>query len=149
MPYVADALQQAYDDGHRRFLSIATSAYSSYSSCRQYREDLADAVEATALQRGVQIDKVRPFFDHPGFVGPFTEGVRAALDTLAAQGFDTSTEVEVLFSTHSIPNADADRSGPPEDRLGPGGAYVAQHAAVAERIMSDLGSDAPLSLIHI
>ena len=147
MPYVADALQQAYDDGHRRFLSIATSAYSSYSSCRQYREDLADAVEATALQRGVQIDKVRPFFDHPGFVGPFTEGVRAALDTLAAQGFDTSTEVEVLFSTHSIPNADADRSGPPEDRLGPGGAYVAQHAAVAERIMSDLGSDAPWQVV--
>ncbi len=147
MPYVADALQQAYDDGHRRFLSIATSAYSSYSSCRQYREDLADAVEATALQRGVQIDKVRPFFDHPGFVGPFTEGVRAALDTLAAQGFDTSTEVEVLFSTHSIPNADADRSGPPEDCLGPGGAYVAQHAAVAERIMSDLGSDAPWQVV--
>ena len=139
MPYVADALQQAHDDGHRRFLAIATSAYSSYSSCRQYREDLADAVEATALSLQVQIDKVRPFFDHPGFVEPFTEGVRAALEDLRGRGLDLDTEVEVLFSTHSIPNADADRSGPPELALGAGGAYVAQHTAVAQRVMADLG----------
>ncbi|MFT4051532.1 MAG: ferrochelatase [Microbacterium sp.] len=147
VPYVSDALQQAYDDGHRRFLAIATSAYSSYSSCRQYREDLADAVEATALSLQVQIDKVRPFFDHPGFVTPFVEGVRAGVEQLRAEGFDLDAEVEILFSTHSIPNADADRSGPPEDRLGPGGAYVAQHAAVAERVMDELGLRAPWQLV--
>ncbi len=147
-PYVTDALQAAHDDGHRRFLAIATSAYSSFSSCRQYREDLADAVAATALSLEVQIDKVRPFFDHPGFVTPFTEGVRSALEDLRARGLDLASEVEVLFSTHSIPNADADRSGPPERELGPGGAYVAQHTAVAERIMAELGAGAPWQLVY-
>ncbi len=146
-PYIADALQQAYDDGHRRFLAIATSAYSSYSSCRQYREDLADAVEFTGLSAQVQIDKVRPFFDHPGFVAPFALGLRSALDELAARGVDPRTEVEILFSTHSIPNADADRSGPPADGLGPGGAYVAQHAAVAEQIMDRMDVDASWQVV--
>lgn len=147
-PYVFDALTEAAAAGHRRLLAIATSAYSSYSSCRQYREDLADAVEAVGLQAELQIDKVRQFFDHPGFLAPFVDGIRAGLDELAAQGVaDPATEVEVLFSTHSIPTADADRSGPPEREFGPGGAYVAQHRAVAERIMAILGLDCPWQLV--
>ncbi|MEC8763211.1 MAG: ferrochelatase, partial [Actinomycetota bacterium] len=74
MPYVADAVQQLHADGHRRVLALATSAYSSYSSCRQYREDLADALEATGVGEQLQIDKVAQFFDHPGFVTPFVDG---------------------------------------------------------------------------
>jgi len=146
MPYVADALQSAHDAGHRRLLAIATSAYSSYSSCRQYREDLADAVEATGLSGAVEIDKVRQFFDHPGFVAPFAEGVAGGLDALHAQGF-ADEEIEILFSTHSIPNSDADRSGPPERGFGAGGAYVAQHTAVAETIMARLGSSCAWQLV--
>ena len=57
MPYVTDAIDAAVADGRRKLLAIATSAYSSYSSCRQYREDLADAVEATGHQTDIQIDK--------------------------------------------------------------------------------------------
>lgn len=147
MPYVADALQAAHDAGHTRLLAIATSAYSSYSSCRQYREDLADAVEATGLSGRVEIDKVRQFFDHPGFVTPFAEGVAAGLARLHADGFGDD-EIEILFSTHSIPNSDADRSGPPERDLGPGGAYVAQHTAVAEAIMARLGSACAWQLVY-
>lgn len=147
MPYVVDALSAAHADGHTRLLAIATSAYSSYSSCRQYREDLADAIEDTALVGEVQIDKVRQFFDHPGFVAPFAEGVGAALDRLHADGF-VDDEIEVLFSTHSIPNSDADRSGPPERELGPGGAYVAQHLAVAEEIMRRLGAGNAWQLVY-
>ena len=147
MPYVADALQAAHDAGHTRLLAIATSAYSSYSSCRQYREDLADAVEATGLSGRVEIDKVRPFFDHPGFVAPFAEGVAAGLERLHADGFGDD-EIEILFSTHSIPNSDADRSGPPERDLGAGGAYVAQHTAVAEAIMARLGSACAWQLVY-
>jgi len=147
MPYVADALQAAHDAGHTRLLAIATSAYSSYSSCRQYREDLADAVEATGLAGRVEIDKVRQFFDHPGFVTPFAEGVAAGLARLHADGFGDD-EIEILFSTHSIPNSDADRSGPPERDLGPGGAYVAQHTAVAEAIMARLGSACAWQLVY-
>ncbi|KZE91424.1 ferrochelatase [Microbacterium sp. TNHR37B] len=148
MPYVADALGDAHSAGHRRLLAIATSAYSSYSSCRQYREDLADAVAATGLAGEVEIDKVRQFFDHPGFVTPFVEGIRAGIDALAERGItDLAGEVEVLFSTHSIPDADADRSGPPERAFGAGGAYVAQHTAVAAQIMSQLGIDSSWQLV--
>ncbi|MBZ6373350.1 MAG: ferrochelatase [Microbacterium hominis] len=147
MPYVADALQAAHDAGHTRLLAIATSAYSSYSSCRQYREDLADAVEATGLSGRVEIDKVRQFFDHPGFVAPFAEGVAAGLERLHADGFGDD-EIEILFSTHSIPNSDADRSGPPERDLGAGGAYVGQHTAVAEAIMARLGSACAWQLVY-
>ncbi|HYP73597.1 MAG TPA: ferrochelatase [Microbacterium sp.] len=147
MPYVADALQAAHDDGRDRLLAIATSAYSSYSSCRQYREDLADAVEATGLSGLVEIDKVRQFFDHPGFVTPFTEGVADALARLRADGH-TDEQIEILFSTHSIPDSDADRSGPAERGFGPGGAYVAQHTAVAEAIMARLGSACVWQLVY-
>lgn len=147
MPYVADALQSAHDDGRGRLLAVATSAYSSYSSCRQYREDLADAVEATGLSGLVEIDKVRQFFDHPGFVAPFAEGVAAGLAQLHADGH-ADEEIEILFSTHSIPNSDADRSGPAARRLGPGGAYVAQHTAVAEAIMARLGAGCAWQLVY-
>jgi ferrochelatase len=137
MPYVADAVTDLHADGHRKVLALATSAYSSYSSCRQYREDLADAVEAAAVSGDVRIDKIAPFFDHPGFVTPFVEGVREGFAALAEKGITDPADIEVLFSTHSIPNADADRSGPRDGRFGDGGAYVAQHRAVAEVVMRE------------
>jgi ferrochelatase len=149
-PYVNEAMTEAAHAGKHRLLALATSAYSSFSSCRQYREDLADGLEDTGLGQTLQIDKVRQFFDHPGFVAPFVEGVRDGLAKVEAQfpGIDLETEVEVLFSTHSIPTSDADRSGPPERGFGVGGAYVAQHRAVAEVIMTKLGrSTTPWQLV--
>lgn len=146
MPYVDDALGALHADGHRKVIAIATSAYSSYSSCRQYREDLADAVEATGLSGQIEIDKVRQFFDHPGFVTPFVDGIREGFAQVRAQGI-ADEDVEILFSTHSIPNSDADRSGPPERDFGPGGAYVAQHTAVAEAIVAELGVTSPWQLV--
>jgi ferrochelatase len=148
MPYLDEALSQAYADGHRTILTIATSAYSSYSSCRQYREDLADALEATELDGRIAIDKVRDFFDHPGFVAPFVEGIHAGIAELAARGIvDLAGDVEILFSTHSIPCSDADRSGAPDDGFGPGGAYLAQHIAVAEAIMAQVGNPCAWRLV--
>ena len=146
-PYVADALSQIAADGHERVLAIATSAYSSYSSCRQYREDLADALVASGLSEHLRIDKVRQFFDHPGFVQPFIDGIRDGLDKVRARAAVADQEVEILFSTHSVPESDADRSGPPELGLGPGGAYVAQHLAVAEAIMAELALASPWQLV--
>jgi len=75
-PYLNDALAEAKTAGYSKLIAIATSAYSSYSSCRQYREDFADALADTGLGDEIQIDKVRQFFDHPGFVQPFVDGVR-------------------------------------------------------------------------
>jgi ferrochelatase len=131
-PYLSDALREADERGLRTLLAIGTSAYSSYSSCRQYREDYAAALAETGLESSITIDKVRQFFDHPGFVQPFVDGVRAGLAEIG----DTA-KVHVLFSTHSVPTADADRSGPRDLGFGAGGAYAAQHRAVAEVVMAD------------
>jgi ferrochelatase len=135
-PYLRDAVTEAHDAGHRTLIAIGTSAYSSYSSCRQYREDFALALEETGLNGVMQIDKVRQFFDHPGFVTPFVDGTSSALAAFEAKGFPAD-QVHVLFSTHSIPTADAERSGPADREFGPGGAYAAQHRAIAEVVMAD------------
>lgn len=136
-PYLTDAIRDAHERGFTNLLAVATSAYSSYSSCRQYREDIAMALQETGLEGELHVDKVRQYFDHPGFVAPFIEGVRSALDEIAEAipGISLEREVEVLFTTHSIPSVDAERSGPAERGFGEGGAYVAQHRAVAEVVM--------------
>lgn len=132
-PYIDDALREADAAGHRRLLAVVTSAYSSYSSCRQYREDLARSLDETGLAGRIHIDKVRQYFDHPGFVEPFVTGVRDALERL-----DLPDErVHVLFATHSIPLDAARVSGQTEGRdFGDEGAYGAQHRAVAEVVMA-------------
>ncbi|TKJ95919.1 ferrochelatase [Plantibacter flavus] len=138
-PYLRDALTEAHERGFTKLIAIATSAYSSYSSCRQYREDFAIAVDETNLQGEIQIDKVRQFFDHPGFVTPFIDGVREAIAEYLREQPDLSaeTEIEVLFATHSIPTGDAARSGPDFRGFGDHGAYEAQHLAVAEVVMAN------------
>jgi ferrochelatase len=144
-PYLREALEEARERGFTRLLALATSAYSSYSSCRQYREDLALALDETGLTDGMQIDKIRQFFDSPGFVQPFLDGVRSALADLAGRGI-APADIRVLFSTHSIPTVDAQKSGPRDRDFGPGGAYEAQHLAVAEVVMAaavDPAADAP------
>lgn len=138
-PYLGETVRAAADAGHRRLIAIATSAYSSYSSCRQYREDLATALAETGLGDDIRIDKVRQFFDHPGFIAPFIEGVNRGLRQIieAMPGIDCETQVRVLFSTHSIPDADAAKSGPAERGFGDGGAYAAQHLAVSEVVATE------------
>ncbi|WP_104136877.1 MULTISPECIES: ferrochelatase [unclassified Cryobacterium] len=139
-PYLRDTISDAHEVGQNRLLAIATSAYSSYSGCRQYREDFAAALTDKGLNDTVHIDKIRQFFDHPGFVTPFITGVTQGLkDVVAAMpGIDVDTEVEILFSTHSIPMTDANKSGPAERGFGEGGAYEAQHRAVAQVVMDAL-----------
>jgi ferrochelatase len=138
-PFIADAVSEAKALGFSKLLAIGTSAYSSYSSCRQYREDYALALEKTELGGQIQIDKVRQFFDHPGFVQPFIDGVTQGLQDAAMAGFEPA-DTHVLFSTHSIPSTDAAKSGPPERGFGAGGAYEAQHRAVAEVVMAATGA---------
>jgi len=146
-PYLDEALEQAAKDGVRTMIAIATSAYSSYSSCRQYREDWADALEATGLQRTLQIDKVRQFFSHPGFIQPFIEGVRQGVAEAREAGHDDSA-IEVLFSTHSIPTDDAARSGADLFTEVAGGGYVAQHRAVAEYVMAEVAPGVSWQLVY-
>ena len=146
-PYLDDAVRDAATAGDTNLLALATSAYSSFSSCRQYREDFARVLTDTDLAGTVSIDKVRQFFDHPGFVQPFIDGVRAAVAGFLGDGVAPEA-VRVLFSTHSIPTADAERSGPRDGDalhrdLGEGGAYAAQHLAVAEVVMAAVAAEIP------
>lgn len=134
-PYIPDALREADARGYRKLIAIGTSAYSSYSSCRQYREDYARALDETGFTGTIQIDKVRQFFDHPGFVQPFIDGVRDGLALVAAAEIPLE-QTHVLFSTHSIPSTDAAKSGPASRGFGDGGAYAAQHTAVAEVVIA-------------
>ncbi|GGF31625.1 ferrochelatase [Microbacterium sorbitolivorans] len=142
-PMMDDAVTRAYADDHRTVLALATSAYSSYSSDRQYREDFARVLgseDGTGLGEGddpMTIDKIRLFFDHPGFVEPFYEGIRDAIGTWLKDG-RAAREIRILFSTHSVPMGDANKSGPRDAEFGEGGAYVAQHKAVAEYLMARL-----------
>ena len=80
-PLLPDTLAQMADDGVRRALGFFTSAYSSYSGCRQYREDIERARQAVG-PAAPQVDKLRVFFNHPGFIGPMVERVRAAIEQI-------------------------------------------------------------------
>jgi len=147
VPLLEDAVTDAAAAGDTNLLALATSAYSSFSSCRQYREDFARVLSDTGLGETVTIDKVRQFFDHPGFVQPFIDGVRDAVAGFLADGVAPAS-VRVLFSTHSIPTTDAERSGPREGDpahrdFGVGGAYAAQHRAVADVVMAAVAADIP------
>jgi protoporphyrin/coproporphyrin ferrochelatase len=128
-PYLADTVRDMAADGVRQAVAFVTSAYSSYSSCRQYLDDIERA-RAAVGPGAPRIDKIRRFFNHPGFIEPFADHARSALATLPAEVRD---EAHLVFTAHSVPVAMADSSGPR-----PGGRYPAElnEAArlVAERV---------------
>ena len=102
-PFLADTLRRMAGDGVRRAVCFVTSAYSSYSSCRQYLDDIETA-RAEVGARAPVVDKLRPFFDHPGFIEPMTENVTVALAGLPAP---LRTGAPLVFSAHSIPSVQA------------------------------------------
>ncbi|MEV4944743.1 ferrochelatase [Streptomyces sp. NPDC053755] len=149
-PYLTDTLREMITDGRRHIAVLATSAYASYSGCRQYRENLADAL-ATLEAEGLplpRVDKLRHYFNHPGFIGPMVEGVLASLGEL-----DESVRAgaHLAFTTHSIPESAADTSGPAGEH-GEGGAYVRQHLDVArvivEAVREETGVAYPWRLVY-
>ncbi len=99
-PLLTDTLRQMARDGVEHALAFVTSAYSSYSSCRQYLGNIARARENVGPNAPV-VDKLRAFYNHPGFIGPVTENARAALVTL--EGDSPGKPVELVFTAHSIP----------------------------------------------
>jgi ferrochelatase len=93
-------------DGVRRALGFVTSAYTSYSGCRQYLEDIARARAAVGAD-APEIDKIRHYYNHPGFIEPNADAVRTALAGLPSQD-----GVRLVFTAHSIPTAMNDVAGP-------------------------------------
>jgi protoporphyrin/coproporphyrin ferrochelatase len=107
-PYVEDAVTTMRDNGIRRAAVFTTSAWSGYSSCTQYVEDIARARRAAGPQ-APELVKLRPYFDHPRFVEMFAGAVAAAADTLPA---GLRGEARLVFTAHSIPVAADQRCGP-------------------------------------
>jgi ferrochelatase len=134
-PFFAETIREIHVSGCRHVLAIATSAYSSYSGCRQYRENLAQALSETGLADSMAVDKVRHYFDHPGFVKPFADGLVAAICDMESEGLG-GDDVHLFFTTHSIPTSMAETSGPP-NRHGDfaEGVYIAQHYAAISAIL--------------
>jgi protoporphyrin/coproporphyrin ferrochelatase len=125
-PFLADTVAQMKADGVTRVACFATSAYSSYSSCRQYRENLAAASEeGGALGEGPVLDKIRLYFNHPGFLEPVVDAVVVATGSTPEPG----AEARLVFVTHSIPDTMNAGSGPM------GGAYLAQHLDAASYVV--------------
>lgn len=100
-PLLPDTLREMRDAGVKRALAFFTSAFSSYSGCRQYRENIAAAQDEVGAG-APQVDKLRVFFNHPGYIGPVVESVRAALSQIPEA---QRSSCKVLFTAHSIPLA--------------------------------------------
>jgi ferrochelatase len=98
-PMLADTLRRMKRDGVRRALAFVTSAYSSYSSCRQYREDIARAQNEVGAG-APEVEKLRVFFNHPGFLEANEERIREALQAVPA---GAQQDVQVIYTAHSIP----------------------------------------------
>ncbi|MGI8459938.1 MAG: ferrochelatase [Propionibacteriaceae bacterium] len=140
-PYLPDAVAEIRRAGHRRVLAVVTSAYPSYSSCRQYRENLYDAVATTApaapATDPLVVDRLRHYAHHPGFVAAAVDATVAALDELGP----VVEPARLVFVTHSIPTAMAQGSGlfVDPDSEHPDG-YVVWHESVAAEVTRQVQS---------
>jgi ferrochelatase len=134
-PYLTDTVRTMAADGVRRAVALATSAYSSYSSCRQYLDDIERA-RVAAGPDAPRIDKIMPFSGHPGFIEAFADSARAALATLPA---DLRDDAHLVFTAHSVPTAMARASGPRKGGGEVGGRYVTELTEAAGLITERVG----------
>lgn len=104
-PLLADTLNQMKQDGIRSALAFMTSAYSSYSGCRQYREDLDRAGQQVGPEVP-EFDKLRVFYNHPGFVAANADRLRSAIEQLPVEARSTA---QIAFTAHSIPHSMSSR----------------------------------------
>ena len=132
-PTLTDTFRRLAADGRRRVAALLTSAYSSYSGCRQYREDLAEAARPLGAA-APRVDRLRHYFNTPGFVAASVAATAAALDQL---NDELRAHARLVFVTHSIPTAMNDTSGPE------GGAYIRQHQEVAELVARGVAAVRP------
>ena len=125
-PLLPDTLRRMEADGVERALAFVTSTFGSYNGCRKYREDLHRAGQG--LRRPPVIDKLRYGYNHPGFIGAFTERVE---ESLAAVPGERRSAATVLFTAHNLPEATA-RHAP----------YVAQLREACRLVAGGLGRSA-------
>lgn len=100
-PMLADTMQQMVDDGVKNCLALVLAAYSSYSSCRQYRENVMQACD-TVGENAPQVDKIRVFYNHPDFIAANAQHLQAAIEQFPVNKRDT---IHVAYTAHSIPSS--------------------------------------------
>lgn len=100
-PLLPDTMRQMAADGVKRALAFVTSAYSSYSSCRQYLENISQAC-ARVGENAPRVDKIRPFFNHPLFIEANIAQTKAALDEIPPE---RRASTPIAFTAHSIPQS--------------------------------------------
>lgn len=105
-PMLADTMQQLADSGVERVLAYVTAAYSGYSSCRQYLDDIERA-RAEVGEKAPVVDKIRQFYNHPLFIEANVDRLR---DSLAEIPSDARDRCPIAFTAHSIPQSMADSS---------------------------------------
>ena len=154
-PLLADTLAQMRADGVRRALALVTSPYGSYSSCRQYLDDI-DAARAAVGDGAPVVDKIRHYHDHPGYITPHADAVRRAWRDLS--DVDPAA-VRLVFTAHSIPSAMEETSGPPripaqglggppaDSKATDGGRYSAMLRETATLVASAAAPGRPWDLV--
>ena len=105
-PMLADTFRNMRDDGVKNALAFVTSAYSSYSSCRQYLEDIERARESVGPD-APHVEKLRAFYNHPGFIEANVANVRGALEQIPEA---RRSQAQIAFTAHSIPESMAKNS---------------------------------------
>jgi ferrochelatase len=125
-PLLPDTLRQMARDGVQNALAFVTSAYSSFSSCRQYRQNIADAQNEVGPD-APRIDKLRAFYNHPLFIEANVDHIRAAVAKLDENARERA---QLVFTAHSIPEAMAANCE-----------YAAQLAEAGKLIADALGID--------
>src|SRR5260370_411030 len=132
-PLLADTVRQMTNDGVKHALAFVTSAYNSYSGCRQYIENIEHAREAVG-PHAPQIDKLRAFYNHPGFIEANVENVSAALKQIPEA---RRAGARIVFTAHSIPLSMAEHCEY-EDQLREAPGLVVEHLVNAGPTSVDL-----------
>lgn len=127
-PFLTDTVRRMKEDGVRKAAAFVTSAYGSYSSCRQYLDDIARA--RTAVPGAPEIVKLPHYHDHPGFIAAMVDNTRKAIARLPESERESA---RLVFTAHSIPISMARSSGPS------GGLYERQHQRTASLVAEALG----------
>jgi len=138
-PYLEQIVRQMRTHGITRALAFVTSPYGSYSSCRQYLDDIERA-RAQVGPGAPVIDKIRHYHDHPGHINPHADGVREALANLPAERRGST---RIVFTAHSIPTSLALSSGPG----GGTGRYEAQMREAAALVAKTAAPDLEWDLV--
>ena len=131
-PFLQDAVEQIVNDGHRKVLAFVTSAFGSYSGCRQYQEDINNAVENIQVD-DLTIDKIRLFWNHPKYLSAVENLIKETMLEISAEKRATT---KLLFSAHSIPEAWSETSP-----------YTSQLMAISNEMSNRVAPDLKWDLV--